>query len=292
MTLFTTIWAYKTELILLLFFSAPIVYPLCLHRPSRPPINIIILHTLYFLSHLVYSPYDLFAHLPILTPNLVLQQTLDTSPLAQLLLQKLQSLDNRYYYARFGHHTLAQCVWCHNIYDYLLFSIPGIIAPYLVTAIAIGISKWVGEPNATGRANRWRATFGWSLLCLAIGECGIKYGWDVRVVSGDCLNASHCPTLLTIALFYNPHPPKYSPHSCPTRLRPPSCPSSAKSRPNTRQRPKHIASRITLPHSHLSRSSTTTHLDSSMGRRITSFSSCSSSSCRTTSYPTECQSMG
>ncbi|OCF30474.1 hypothetical protein I316_07910 [Kwoniella heveanensis BCC8398] len=157
----------------------------------------------------------------------------DIHPLLELLLTKLKVLENRYLYARYGHAALQDCVWCQSSLDYLIFSLPCIGGWYLLEAVFIGLlgldrlwneagssssSHQVASAQrgrgaipgsssreASQRAYRWRGLTGWSLFGAALAEVGLKYGWEVRAVEGDCVHlASTMHTLRTIFLLLLP----------------------------------------------------------------------------------------
>jgi hypothetical protein len=217
MSLFALIKSYSPFLTLVIAIFGPSLLPRflsLLSRKSRPRFSspksaraptpiylkaLLALHSLYQIYTLLSPPYDLFTsnHLPILTSNEKLRLTSlrDTStstlhPLTELLLQRLQSLDNRYHYARFGHQPLLSCVWCTSKLDFLIAAVPGILGVYLIQAGILGIMgwEWVGGMDAARRSERWRSVFGWSLGVLAVGEGMIRYWWDIRAVEGDCLH--------------------------------------------------------------------------------------------------------
>ncbi|WVF70132.1 hypothetical protein IAT40_004920 [Kwoniella sp. CBS 6097] len=210
-------------------------------------------HTLWLVSYLIQPPYDLFVSnsLPILTSNAQLRSALtgsistsspaielsrgletlqDVHPLLELLLTKLKVLENRYFYARYGHAAIQDCVWCQTSLDYLVFSLPSIVGWYIFEVVFIGLlgldtlwnepaSPRSSTPNAVGpggirtgvpseasrRAHRWRTLAGWSLFGAAMAEMGVKYGWEVRAVEGDCVHlASTIHTLRTVFLILLP----------------------------------------------------------------------------------------
>ncbi|KAK8846703.1 hypothetical protein IAR55_005790 [Kwoniella newhampshirensis] len=224
MTLLATLYSFQTPLTLLLILFGPSLLPRLISliarrgRPAFPtrssprpasPTSLrlfLAIHSLYFLSHLLRPPYDLFAinNFPILVPNNLLRSallgpddseslsTLEESvhPLIDLLLSKLRLLDNRYLYARFGHDTLLNCVWCKDDLDYLFYSSPGILIPYVGEAVVLGMMgwRWLTGEAAGPRAERWRSVFGWVLVGGMVGEVGAKWFWEVRAVEGDCLH--------------------------------------------------------------------------------------------------------
>ncbi|WVR04370.1 hypothetical protein IAU60_001372 [Kwoniella sp. DSM 27419] len=215
-------------------------------RPARPPLStttklLLGIHALWCIAQLVRPPFDLFrtSGLPILASNLQLRRailslfgspsarpstasSLITSatesgeaaldpttvhPIHELLLTKLKVLENRYLYARYGHATMTQCMWCHTPEDHLLFSLPGIGSWYVVEGVVIGVLgwKWIAGRGAEHRAQRWRGVMAWVLAGAGVMEVGVKYLWDVRAVNGDCHHlAGTIHTIRTILLFLLP----------------------------------------------------------------------------------------
>ncbi|GFZ49077.1 hypothetical protein JCM24511_06827 [Saitozyma sp. JCM 24511] len=225
MSLLATLQSYQAPALLLLTIFGPSLLPRLLRlfrrdpnprppsRPPRKPLSstvklILALHTAWSIYSLLFPPYNIFSthSLPILAPNdlvraKVLGQprttgttspatTSETLTLTEHLLSRLANLDTRYLYARFGHQPLLECLWCQNINDYLLVSIPSIVLPYAVRAVILGVLGWtvVGGEQAGTRANRWRSTTGWILVTAGTAEVGAKYLWSVRAVEGDCVH--------------------------------------------------------------------------------------------------------
>lgn len=52
----------------------------------------------------------------------------------------------------------------------------------------LGVLGWrvVGGPWAERRTERWRGTVAWTLVGAAAAEMGVKWGWEVVAVQGDC----------------------------------------------------------------------------------------------------------
>ncbi|ORY22437.1 hypothetical protein BCR39DRAFT_551588 [Naematelia encephala] len=237
MTLLTTLAAYQTPLSLILALAGPTIVPRLLslrastrsgiQKPPRQALTsltkaILALHTVYLISQLVFPPYDLFTsnRLPILTPNDILRQYVSrnhlSSPIARqdeldfqvLLLQRLQSLDYRLLYARLGHESLSSCVWCTSPTDFLITALPGLGKVYVLELILLGVLSTTlvgGVEQASRRSNRWRSSFAWVLLGMILGEVGVRWFWDVRVVDGDCLHLSTTlHTLRSLILLFLP----------------------------------------------------------------------------------------
>ncbi|KIR97707.1 hypothetical protein L804_04849 [Cryptococcus deuterogattii 2001/935-1] len=211
--------------------------------PPPPPVPrtaklLLLLSSLYHLYRLVFPPYDLFIHnnLEILAQNTLLRDALlrqplhsppgDHSPLLDLLLTRLKVLDNRYLYARLGHRPLLECLWCTHPLDYFLFALPSILLPYLCEALVLGMLGWraVGGPWAERRTERWRGIMAWTLSGAAVAEIGVKWGWEVVAVQGDCAHVAPAIhtirslflLLLPILYVLLPVPSPSSPHTHPS----------------------------------------------------------------------------
>jgi hypothetical protein len=215
MTILDTIRAYSTPLTLVLVIFGPqllnrtLAYisqrknPKPVQQITTPPLSrrlqiFLALHTLYHLSHLLIPPFDLFStpHIPILAPNDLLRSRLlkdgGGNGLTDLLLSRLQNLDNRFIYLRLGHGPVSDCIWCLTPLDYLVASLPDILGRYISAAgvmMALGSDGLVGT-GAERRAKRWGGVGLWVLGIMCIGELGIKYLWDLRISSGDCVHVS------------------------------------------------------------------------------------------------------
>ena len=227
MSILSIIAAYQAPLILLLTIFGPSLLPFLTKRrtssnrlplqASRPTLPttikaLLILHTSYHIFQLLYPPYDIFIthSIPIITSPSSLRSSVlarahastlhpsrtdETHPLLELLLTRLANLDTRLLYFRFGHGSLLTCVWCQDINDFLLASLPGILGPYVGEAMIIGVMgwNWVGGGDAELRAASWRAGFGWALGWMAVVDVGSRYLWDLRVVDGDCVHVCAFP---------------------------------------------------------------------------------------------------
>ncbi|WWD22012.1 hypothetical protein CI109_106500 [Kwoniella shandongensis] len=244
MSLLTTLYSFQTPLTLLLILFGPSLLPRIIQwinqrgrpptsppSPTRSPIPLSLklflgIHTLYLVKQLIRPPYDVFVshNLPILVPNSILRSALlgpnhetedglstlenpPIHPLLELLLTRLKMLDNRYLYARFGHDTIQNCVWCKDDLDYLIFSLPGIMGPYVVEGVMLGMLgwKWLAGEDSDRRAERWRIVMGWVLLGGVVGEIGSKWFWEIRAVEGDCLHlATTIHTLRSVLLLLLP----------------------------------------------------------------------------------------
>lgn len=222
MGLLDTLFSFRGPLTLLLVIFGPSVLPRIhtfwrrRNQPSSQPIPseplpitlkaLLALNTIYHCLHLYYPPYDLFTanNLPVLAPNALIRRAIlghhsesspsdpASHPVVELLLQRLQNADNRINYARFGHQPLIECVWCTSPDDYLIYSVPAILAVYVGSAILLGtISlKAVSGESAERRAEKWRSTVGLGLGGLCVADLASRYFWDLRPVQGDCLHVS------------------------------------------------------------------------------------------------------
>jgi hypothetical protein len=215
MIVLDTIRAYSTPLTLVLVIFGPQLLNKSLaylsrrnkpqsHRVRTPPLSrrlkcFLALHTLYHLSHFLIPPFDLFStpQIPILAPNDILRSRLyqgqgSTNALTDLLLSRLQNLDNRFIYLRFGHLIIQDCLWCMTPLDYLIASLPDILGRYVLAAgvmMALGSERLSGK-GAERRHRRWGGAGLWVLAIMCMAELGIKYLWDLRISGGDCLHVS------------------------------------------------------------------------------------------------------
>lgn len=239
MSIFDTVQVYKTPIGLILTLFGPqilrrvITYNNNRNRPSQSqttskttePVSgrlkaFLAVYTLYHLSHLLIPPFDLFStpYLPVLAPNDILRSRLYPSasapgspqnPLIDLLLTRLQNLDSRILYLRYGHEALQGCLWCRTPLDYLIFSLPGILSRYLLATlvlICLGNETLAG-PSADRRGKKWTSPGIWWLGIGCLGEIAVRYFWDLRISNGDPL---HVRSFLPICSFSPPHGPYLS----------------------------------------------------------------------------------
>jgi hypothetical protein len=189
--------------------------------------TLLVAYATYHFSLVIWPPYDLFTsnRLPILTPNDKLRRAvlarlqlssptppgIDSSivqgdvlsPVVELLLQRLQSLDNRYTYARLGHATMLECIWCTSTSDYFVAFLPSLIARCIGLYAILGLMglPLVSGRDATKRAERWRAVFTWAIGALALAELSVRYAWELRAVEGDCTHVR----MPLVVLLLSPH---------------------------------------------------------------------------------------
>ncbi|CAG8665237.1 23983_t:CDS:1 [Cetraspora pellucida] len=72
------------------------------------------------------------------------------TPIDNLLLEKLSSLENRLIYAAYGQEALLECNYCKNITDYSMFIVPNVVWSYVMMLTVLGIS------TITKRKSHWR----------------------------------------------------------------------------------------------------------------------------------------
>ena len=221
---------YKSAVTLLLTVLAPSLLPRLLnvvsfllnpskrasllsrHPLSLPEKVLVGLNTLWQLYRIFFPPFDLFItnRLSLLAPQHVLRSALygrspstdssaveplgDDHPLVELLLQKLSRPEGRTLYSRYGHETLFNCIWCTNKEDFALYSLAGIIGPYVFVAAVLGVLSLssVSGRDSQRRTELWRAWFGWTLIVACTVEIGLKYNWDIKVTNRDGLHVSGC----------------------------------------------------------------------------------------------------
>ncbi|EIW68604.1 hypothetical protein TREMEDRAFT_18302, partial [Tremella mesenterica DSM 1558] len=163
-------------------------------------------HTIYQITHLFFLPYDIFTthYLPITVPNSILERafglrtSLDSTSLitgenyrsaGHVLLDRMRDMDFRTLYTRFGHEIMS-CEWCLHSDDYILYGLPRVMAPYvgeLVVVALLGLGVITGK-DAGERGKRWRKSFGWVLGIGSVMELGVRWGWEIRIIDGDCLH--------------------------------------------------------------------------------------------------------
>ena len=138
---------------------------------ARAPAQTLLLRSLSFLvlAHSAYilwavffdAPSNIFTalDLPLTTSPLAMRLRLssfalddDLPPKTEALLARLQSIDVRGYYVRFGHDAVAQCDWCHSMSDFGLFSAPTAGLQYVRTIALIGLMT---VPGSGKRSWRW-----------------------------------------------------------------------------------------------------------------------------------------
>lgn len=135
-----------------------------------PPAQTFLLRGLSYLvyahsSYILYTvffdaPSNIFTalDLPLTTSPLAMRLKLSSfapddelPPKTEALLARLQSIDVRGYYVRFGHDAVAQCDWCHSMSDFGLFSAPAIGLQYVRTVALIGLMTVPGSGKRSWR---------------------------------------------------------------------------------------------------------------------------------------------
>ena len=175
-------------------------------RPRSPSIptvplpllgkTLLLLHTAWSLLYLLAPPYSLFASLPISASNAILRASLlralrapELGTLHDHLLDRLKSFDNRLAYLRYGHEPLFGCGWCLKPDDYLIYGLAGWMKGYVLEGFILGSLSFgfFGGPESGRRAEQWRSVFAWGLVLGFAGEMAVRWGWELRVVDGDCV---------------------------------------------------------------------------------------------------------
>ena len=122
---------------------------------------LVLFHSAYILYIIFFdAPSNVFTALnvPLTTPSSVLRAKLaahypeDSLPQhAEALLTRLQSIDVRGYYVRFGHDAIQRCDYCHTFSDFGMFAAPLVGLQYMRTIILVGVMTVPGS----GKRN-WR----------------------------------------------------------------------------------------------------------------------------------------
>lgn len=139
-------------------------------EPSPPPqktrllqalTTLVMLHSAYILYTIFFDgPVNIFRalKLPLTAPAAFMRAKLSPyapddvlPPNTEALLTRLQSIDVRGYYVRFGHDTIQRCEYCHSFADFGLFMLPFTGLQYMRTIILVGLMTIPG----TGKRN-WR----------------------------------------------------------------------------------------------------------------------------------------
>jgi len=145
-----------------------------------------ILHSFYIVKTIFFHhPTNLFTQLnvPFVTPSPLLREALlvthpesiglpDTT---EALLSRLQSLDARSLYVRFGHDTVELCDYCHSFADFALFALPATTLTYLRTIVIVGLMTMKGSGK-----RRWRSWGVGILVVAAAIEAWILVTVDIQ----------------------------------------------------------------------------------------------------------------
>lgn len=140
---------------------------------TRPPVQtttllrslalLVMAHSAFILYTLLFNaPSNIFValNIPLTTPVALMRSKLieyssssnDTlPPQMESLLTRLQSIDARGYYVRFGHDVVAQCDWCHSITDFGIFAMPRAGLEYMRTIVLVGLMTVPGSGKRAWR---------------------------------------------------------------------------------------------------------------------------------------------
>lgn len=132
---------------------------------------LVILHSVYIVYTILFNaPSNIFTALkaPLMAPTSLMRARLaahsldDTlPPHTEALLTRLQSIDVRGYYVRFGHDAIQRCDYCHSFTDFGLFMIPFTGLQYMRTAVVMGLMTIPGSGK-----RYWRYVFRYSYAPL------------------------------------------------------------------------------------------------------------------------------
>jgi hypothetical protein len=116
---------------------------------------------------------------------------LDESHPLVILLIRLNVLDVRYAYARWGHATFIRCAWCRAPAEFALAALPSVLAPYVTEAVILGALGWVNVPGSVERKRLFRPAAGWAIAAMLIAEIAARWAVEIRAPpGGDCLHVS------------------------------------------------------------------------------------------------------
>jgi hypothetical protein len=80
------------------------------------------------------------------------------------LFELLKSTSNRHVYLMYGQDALAQCSWCVDEYDYMLYAIPSVLMQYFIAMIV------VGSVTSTSKKSILRMWLVWMMMSLLSTE--------------------------------------------------------------------------------------------------------------------------
>lgn len=125
---------------------------------------LVILHSVYIVYTILFNaPSNIFTALnaPLMSPTSSMRAKLSAHsldgtlpPHTEALLTRLQSIDVRGYYVRFGHNAIQQCDYCHSFTDFGLFMMPFTGLQYMRTAVVMGLMTIPGSGKRS-----WRYVF-------------------------------------------------------------------------------------------------------------------------------------
>lgn len=115
----------------------------------------VMVHSAYILYTIFFdAPSNIFTALsvPLMAPTSLMRAKIlgyapdDSLPShTEALLTRLQSIDVRGYYVRFGHDAIQRCDFCHSFWDFGLFMVPHTGLQYMRTIIVIGLMTVPGS---------------------------------------------------------------------------------------------------------------------------------------------------
>ncbi|KAF8317152.1 hypothetical protein DL93DRAFT_2077343 [Clavulina sp. PMI_390] len=162
-------------------------------QPSAPPPTtrltqalslLVFVHSAYIIYTILFNaPSNIFTALnvPLGVPASLLRMNLivhspslneSLPPQTEALLTRLQSIDVRGYYVRFGHDAVQYCDYCHSFTDFGLFMLPVTGLQYMRTIMLVGL---MSIPGSGKRA--WR---GWFVGMLVLA--GLFEAWTLLTV--------------------------------------------------------------------------------------------------------------
>jgi hypothetical protein len=116
---------------------------------------LVLLHSAYILYVIFFdAPSNVFTALnvPLITPTSILHAKLAAysledklPPQTEALLTRLQSIDVRGYYVRFGHDAIQRCDYCHSFSDFGVFVAPLVGLQYMRTITLVGFMTLPGS---------------------------------------------------------------------------------------------------------------------------------------------------
>lgn len=116
---------------------------------------LVLLHSAYILYVIFFdAPPNIFTTLnvPLITPTSILREKLAAytledklPPQTEAILTRLQSIDVRGFYVRFGHEAIQRCDYCRSFADFGLFVAPLVGLQYMRTTILVGLMTLPGS---------------------------------------------------------------------------------------------------------------------------------------------------